>query len=95
MPALTIVPPATIRLQIAIGQGPAGPGDGSVGGAWAIGSLTNFVYDSGGRLIGYDRDDVPYTIDYPDSNHIVIAGGGKTKTVILAAPDRIESIITT
>lgn len=87
---LTVVQPDELVLQFEVGQGLPGP----PGGAWAPSSIAECTYDSGGRLLSYQADGDAYTVAYPDADHIVITGGGKTKTVTLA-DGLIDSIVTT
>lgn len=88
---ITIESPNEITLKLEIGQGPAG----AVGGVWTPSAVVDCAYDSEGRITGYTQDGDAYNVDYTDADRIVITGGGRTKTVTLSAPDRIESIVTT
>lgn len=59
----------------------------SVSGAGKSG----ITYDGSGRMSGYTQAGIAYTITYPTSSTMVIAGGGAQRTVTLDGSNRVTS----
>lgn len=69
-------------------------------GTWSAGdamqpllgtALSGVTYETSGafRVLTFTIGTVAYTVTYPDATHMVVAGGGKTVTVLLNSDGRI------
>ena len=61
---------------------------------FGVHSFANPVYDASGRVTSFTSNGVAYTIDYPQPGQIIVAGGGKTRTVISDSGGRLLSVTT-
>ena len=64
------------------------------GGSASVSTISGVTYNGSSRVTAYSKDGVAYTVTYPNSTTIVVAGNGKTRTITINGSGAITGLTT-